>query len=144
MKTPDFSCDSFKKLTLEFNLYAEVDRSVRSKRIPKVNKPKSLHWSVQNWKRLQKCYSIAHMHHKTASVVAHQKRPTHRQPGFHTNCFLYMNRFSKKKCFYTFFDMYTKNLFVFKRKKFHFECYVKSFVLKLHTFFSRKFCVEYC
>lgn len=78
------------KLTVEFNLYTEADPLVRSKKIRKVNRPKSLHWSVQNWKRLQKCYSIAQMHHhKTTLVVlvaVHhwRKKAVHRQPGGYT------------------------------------------------------------
>lgn len=100
------------------NLYAEVGRSVRSKKIQKVNKLKNHHWSVQNWKHLLKCYSIAQIHHKTALVAVHQKRAAHRQPGgFIKPLTLYVHfiqTVKKKICLQSFWMLCEKFVFAMK------------------------------
>lgn len=106
------------KLTCTFNLYTEVDRLVRSKKIQKVNKLKNHHWSVQSWKHLQNSYSIEpQIHRKIALAMVHQKRAVHLQPGGYTNNFVTLLK-------YCIWCSFTKHNHINNQS---FECNVKSF-----------------
>lgn len=135
---PVFSLQSTPKLTVEFNLYAEVGRLVRSKKIPKANKRKSLRWWVLNWKHLPKCYSIALMHRKIVQAAVHRKRAApHRQPGGYQ--LQSSTNLLHKVLFFFFFWMLCEKFYAIRtwaRKKFKLKSYVNSCV----AVFIKRFC----